>query len=67
MAKKVMSDPWQAESDARILREHAEICNDSKRVNAAQKVLKEQAKSIDQALGKVRPVKRQPNHKPWYK
>lgn len=67
MAKKVMSDPWQAESDARILREHAEICNDSKRVNAAQRVLKEQAKSIDQALGKDKPVKRQPNHKPWYK
>lgn len=67
MAKKVMSDLWQAESDARILREHAEICNDSKRVNAAQRVLKEQAKSIDQALGKDKPVKRQPNHKPWYK
>ena len=67
MAKKVISDPWQAESDARTLREHAEICSDSKRVNAAQKVLKEQAKSIDQALSKDKPVKRQPNHKPWYK
>ena len=67
MAKKVISDPWQAESDARILREHAEICNDSKRVSAAQKALKEQAKNIDQALGKDRPVKRRPNHKPWYK
>lgn len=67
MAKKVISDPWQAESDARILREHAEICNDPKRVSAAQKALKEQAKSIDQALSKDKPVKRQPNHKPWYK
>lgn len=67
MAKKVMSDPWQAENDARILREHAEICKDSKRVSAAQKVLKEQAKSIDRALGKDKPVKRRPKHKPWYK
>lgn len=66
MAKKVMSDPWQAESDARILREHAEICNDSKRVNAAQRVLKEQAKSIDQALGKDKPVKRRPSQKKTY-
>lgn len=66
MAKKVISDPWQAESDARTLREYAEICNDSKRVNAAQKVLKEQAKNIDQALGKDKPVKRRPSSKKTY-
>lgn len=66
MAKRVISDPWQAENDARTLREYAEICNDSKRVNAAQKVLKEQAKNIDQALGKDKPVKRRPSSKKTY-
>jgi hypothetical protein len=55
MAKKTMSDPWRTESDARTLIEYMEICSDKSRLTAAQKVLKEQAKNIDKALGSKKP------------
>ena len=55
MAKKTMSDPWRAESDARTLMEYTEICSDKSRMTAAQKILKEQAKSIDKVLGSKKP------------
>ena len=47
---KTVVDPWQAESDARTLTEHAQIMRDSKRKTAATKVLKQQQKNIGQAL-----------------
>ncbi len=51
MAKVVKSDPWQAECDARTLVEHAELSSNRSRMTAAKRVLKEQAKSVDKALG----------------
>lgn len=58
MAKVVKSDPWEAECDARTLQEHAKLMGDKTRLSAAKKVLKEQSKNIDKALGENKPTKR---------
>lgn len=56
MAQKSMSKQekqWQAEDDARILTRYAEIQADEGRLEAAQKLLEEQAENIKLVLNQT--------------